>query len=110
MSAAQEPSPEEAAKLAARVKRLMMISGITTAVAVGGVVFAIGYKLFTGEGSRPALTMETATLPKGARIISTAAAGDRLVVTVDVGGGLEIRTYDARSLKPTGRLGFASEP
>lgn len=110
MSSTQEPSPEEAARFAARIKRMMLISGVTTAVAVGGVVFAIGYKLFTGEGSRSALAAETATLPKGARIVSTAAAGDRVVVTVDVGGAIEIRTYDARTLRPSGRLGFANEP
>jgi hypothetical protein len=37
-------------------------------------------------------------------------AGDRLVVTLDIGGVTEIRTFDARSLKPTGRLKFANEP
>ena len=52
----------------------------------------------------------TATLPKGARIVSTATAGDRLAVTVDIGGATEIRTYDAKTLKPVGRLKFALEP
>jgi hypothetical protein len=37
-------------------------------------------------------------------------AGDRLVVTLDIGGVTEIRTFDAHSLKPTGRLKFANEP
>jgi hypothetical protein len=37
-------------------------------------------------------------------------AGDRLVVTVDIGGAIEIRTFDAKSLKPAGRLKFATEP
>jgi hypothetical protein len=49
-------------------------------------------------------------LPKGARIVATAVAGDRLVVTLDVGGATEIRTFDARTLKPAGRLKFANEP
>jgi hypothetical protein len=48
-------------------------------------------------------------LPKGARIISTSVAGERLVVTVEANGALEIRTFDARTLKPTGRLKFANE-
>jgi hypothetical protein len=52
----------------------------------------------------------TATLPKGARIVSTGIAGDRLLVTLDIGGATEIRTFDAKSLKPTGRLKFVSEP
>jgi hypothetical protein len=52
----------------------------------------------------------TAVLPKGARIVSTAAAEDRIAVTIEVGGAIEIRTFDARTLKPAGRLRFTTEP
>jgi hypothetical protein len=31
-------------------------------------------------------------------------------VTIDVGGAIEIRTFDLRTFKPTGRLRFATEP
>jgi hypothetical protein len=31
-------------------------------------------------------------------------------VTIDVGGTIEIRTFDAKTLKPAGRLKFATEP
>src|SRR4051794_34784765 len=109
-AAIPEPSPEQAA-LFARVRRLMLIAGLTTAIAVGAVLIAIGYRLFRSEGSVTAATTETtATLPKGARIVSTAVAGDRLVVTLDIGGATEIRTFDARTLKPAGKLKFVSEP
>ena len=103
-----EPSPEQAA-LFARVRRMMLIAGLTTAVAVAAVLIAIGYRLFR-VGESAVAADSTATLPKGARILSTASAGDRLVVTVDIAGAIEIRTFDAKSLKPTGRLKFASEP
>lgn len=103
-----EPTPEQAA-LFARVRRLMLIAGLTTALAVAAVLTAIGYRLFRTEGSMAA-TDVMATLPKGARIVSTAVAGDRLVLTLERGGMVEIRTFDARTLKPTGRLSFASEP
>jgi hypothetical protein len=105
---APEPTPEQAA-LFARVRRLMLIAGLTTALAVAAVLIAIGYRLFRTEGSAVASDI-TATLPKSARIVSTGVAGDRLVVTLDIGGSMEIRTFDARTLKPTGRLRFASEP
>jgi hypothetical protein len=105
---APEPTPEQAA-LFARVRRLMLIAGLTTALAVAAVLIAIGYRLFRAEGSAVA-TDTTATLPKGARILSTAVAGDRLVLTLDIGGTTEIRTFDARTLKPMGRLTFATEP
>jgi hypothetical protein len=103
-----EPTPEQAAMFA-RVRRLMLIAGLTTALAVAAVLVAIGYRLFRSEGSVVA-TDTTSMLPKGARIVSTGIAGDRLVVTLDIGGVTEIRTFDARTLKPTGKLKFVSEP
>lgn len=93
----------------ARVRRMMLIAGLTTAVGVGALLIVIGYRLFRTDGSAQILDM-TATLPKGARIVSTGVAGDRLAVTVDLGGMTEIRTYDAKTLKPVGRLKFANEP
>ena len=105
---APDPTPEQAA-LFARVRRLMLIAGLTTALAVAAVLVAIGYRLYHIEGSADAADI-TATLPKGARIVATGVAGDRLMVTLDVGGVTEIRTFDAHTLKPTGRLKFVSEP
>ena len=108
-TAIPQPTPEQAA-LFARVRRMMLIAGLTTALAVAAVLVAIGYRLFRAEGSTAAMTDTTALLPKGARIVATAVAGDRLVVTLEVGGTTEIRTFDAHTLKPAGRLTFASEP
>ena len=105
---APEPTPEQAA-LIARIRRLAVIAGLTTAIGVGALLVAIGYRLFRGDSSVQ-VTDVTATLPKGARIVSTATAGDRLAVTVDLGGVTEIRTFDAKTLKPVGRLKFAVEP
>ncbi|HEU0082805.1 MAG TPA: hypothetical protein VFQ87_08020 [Bradyrhizobium sp.] len=107
-TAIPEPTPEQAA-LFARVRRLMLIAGLTTAIAIAAVLIAIGYRLFRAGDSGP-LTDTTAMLPKGARIVSIAVAGDRLVVTVDFNGATEILTYDAKTLKPAGRLKFANEP
>jgi hypothetical protein len=52
----------------------------------------------------------TALLPNGARIVSTAVTEDRLVVTVDHQGVIEVRTFDLQTLRPAGRLRFATEP
>lgn len=107
---APEPTPEQAA-LFARVRRMMLIAGLTSAIAVVVVLIAIGYRLYRGEGSTPAASSDiTAALPKGARIVATAVAGDRLVVTLDIGGATEIRTFDAKTLKPAGKLRFVTEP
>ena len=107
-TAIPEPTPEQAA-LFARVRRMMFIAGLTTALAVAALLIAVGYRLFRTEGIAVAVDA-TATLPKGARIVSTGIARDRLVVTLDIGGVTEIRTFDAKSLRPTGRLKFVNEP
>jgi hypothetical protein len=106
---APEPTPEQAA-LFARVRRMMMIAGLTTALAVAAVLIAIGYRLFRAEGSTVSVADVIATVPKGARIVSTGVAGDRLVITLEIGGATEIRTFDAKTLKPAGKLRFVSEP
>jgi hypothetical protein len=107
---APEPTPEQAA-LFARARRMMLIAGLTSALAVTLLLVAIGYRLYRGEGSSTASTSDViATLPKGARIVSVGVAGDRLVVTLDIGDLAEIRTFDAKTLKPAGKLKFVSEP
>jgi hypothetical protein len=103
-----EQTPEQAA-LVLRVRRMMLIAGATTAVAIAALLIAIGYRLFHLEGSAP-INDVTAMLPKGARIYATAVAGDQLVLMLDVGGTTEIRTFDAKTLKAAGRLRFTNEP
>ena len=106
----EKPLDPAAAKIVARVRWMMLISGLTTLIAVTAVIGVIGYRLLRSEGSAPAMSEVIATLPKGARIVSTAVAENRIAVTIDVGGTLEIRTFDLHSLKPAGRLRFANEP
>jgi hypothetical protein len=107
---APEPTPEQAA-LFARVRRMMLIAGLTSALAICAVLIAVGYRLFKSEGRATEPVGDViATLPKGARIVTTGVAGDRLVVTLDIGGVTEIRTFDAHTLKPAGKLKFANEP
>jgi hypothetical protein len=109
-AAIPEPTPEQAA-LFARVRRMMLIAGATTGVAIAAVLFAVGYRLYRSEPSVTTAASDViAALPKGARIVSTAVAGERLVVTLDIGGTTEIRTFDAKTLKPAGKLRFVSEP
>jgi hypothetical protein len=112
MSQTEIPEPTaEQAVLFARVRRMMLIASLTTAVAISAVLVAVGYRLFRSEGSAPAAIKDiTEMLPKGARITSTAAAGDKIVITLDIGGVSEIRTFDAQTLKPAGTLRFTTEP
>ncbi len=88
----------------------MVLAGATTLLAIAAVIGVIGYRLFTSGGSTGAPVETTALLPKGARIVATGVAGDRIAVTLEVGGATEIRTFDIKTLRPTGRLRFATEP
>ena len=99
-----------AAGLAARVRLMMIISGLTTLIAIAAVTGVIGYRVFRAGGSGAAPTEAIVTLPKAARVIATAVAGDRIVVTLDIGGLTEIRTFDVKTLHETGRIRFATEP
>jgi hypothetical protein len=96
-----------------RARRLMLISGLTTLLAIAAVVGVIGYRVYhAGERTAAPAAAGTFTivLPKGARVIASAIAGDRIVVTLDVAGTTEIRTFDAKTLKETGRIRFTTEP
>jgi len=104
----EAPLHPAAARIVAKVRWLMLIAGATTLLAIAAVIGVIGYRVFKAEGSAPADV--TALLPKGARVIAAAVAEDRIAVTLDVGGAIEIRTFDVKTLKPTGRLRFATEP
>ena len=105
-----EPTAEQTAALVQRVRRMMIIAGLTTALGMSAILIVIGFRIWRGEGASNTPTDLTEMLPKGARITSTAIAGDRLVVTIEAGGALEIRTFDARTLKAAGRLKFANQP
>jgi hypothetical protein len=109
LSEDEETPDPAAARVVARVRSMMLISAATTVVAVAAVISVIGYRVFKAEGSA-AVADVTAELPKGARVIATAVAEDRVVVTIDTAGGLELRIFDLKTLKPTGRLRFATEP
>jgi len=85
----------------------MAISGATTLIAIAAVLGVIGYRVFRAEGS---VAEATALLPKGARVVATAVAENRIVVTVDVGGAVELHAFDAKTLRRVGRLKFANEP
>jgi len=115
------PADADAERLVARVRRLMLVSMAVTIIAVGSVFGFIGYRVFKGEGSvaktadkvvpvTPSGNEMTISLPRGARILQSAVAEDRLIITLDVEGRTEVRTYDLKTLAPAGRLTFSTTP
>jgi len=122
---ASEPAaaqaPADASGVIAKVRRLMLISMAVTVIAVGSVFGLIGYRVFKGEGSvekradklpaPPAIPTEvTLALPRGAKLIQSAVANDRLVMTLEIDGKIEVRTFDVNTLAPAGRLDFSATP
>ena len=93
-----------------RVRRMSLLSGIATVLGISVVIVMIGWRLYRGaESAPPAQADVVAMLPKGAKVIATGVAGERVVVTVEVGGTVEVRSFDARTLQPVGRLRFVEE-
>jgi hypothetical protein len=92
-----------------RVRRMSMLSGIATVLGISVVIVMVGWRIYRGASTPPPQVDIVATLPKGAKVVSTAVAGDRMLVTVEVGGAIEIRSFDAGTLQPLGRLRFVEE-
>jgi hypothetical protein len=114
---AEPLSPAQEAAVA-KVRRLMVISSATLVIGMGAVFGVIGYKVFTSgdspstaaDGDEPRTMVEAIDkLPPGARVVGTAIGEAQIVVTIEVGGATELRTYDPDTLRPLGRLRLAPQ-
>jgi hypothetical protein len=108
-----KPLDPEQTRSLAQVRRLMMIALLTTCVAIGLVFVVIGYKIYKSGDSAAEATVPpdvTVSLPAGAKVLSTAIGDDHVVVTIDVGGVTELRTFDPDTLQPLGRLRLQPKP
>ncbi|HEV2958004.1 MAG TPA: hypothetical protein VGX95_17960 [Xanthobacteraceae bacterium] len=123
-AAAATPLDPDAARTLGNIRRLMLFSNLFMVVAIGAVLAVVGYRIYRTEPAAappapapvvapapPKIPIDmTLTLPRGARILETAVAGDRLVITIEIGGATEIRTFDIKPLQPAGRLSFTTVP
>jgi hypothetical protein len=110
MSDDEKPLDPEAARLVAKVRRLMLIASLTTFVAIAAVIGIIGYRVFRGEGRVQSGPDANAPWPNGARIVSSAMNDERLALTIETPAGLEVRFFDLRTFKPLGRLPLGAKP
>ena len=104
------PEGSQTAAFIARVRRLMFVTFALTFGALSAVLGLVGYRLFAAGGSTGAAVEATVMLPHGAKVTGTAVDHGRVIVTLDVGGSTEIRTYDLATLKPAGRLSLTPAP
>jgi hypothetical protein len=110
MSDDQTPLNPEAAAAIAKVRRIMIIIMTATFVAIGLVLLVIGYRLSHVEESAASFADVTQALPPGAKVLSTTIGADHIVVTIEIGGVVELRTFDPDTLKPLGRLRLETKP
>jgi multidrug efflux pump subunit AcrA (membrane-fusion protein) len=95
-------------RVQARLRRLMLIAGLTLGIGILAVFAAILYRIVaSGNGSAPPTPvagMVSASIPGGARLAGTAIAGNRIVLTYEHAGGTTLILLDAQSLAVIGRL------
>jgi len=91
-----------------RLRRLMVLSSLIMLAGFLVVFGVIGYRLFTAPQQDSAIEANV-SLPAGARVLSTAASDGQLIITIEVGGAIEVRTFDLSTLKQTGRMTFQSK-
>jgi hypothetical protein len=109
----EQPLDPEAAKAIAKVRRLMMIASATTFIALAVVLAVIGYRVFRWQGSAqpvppgPPVPETALSLPAGAKVLSSAIGEGRVVLTVEVAGAIELRSFDLNTLKPLGSVRLA---
>jgi hypothetical protein len=105
-----KPLSPEQASLMVRARWMSMLSVGATLVGISVVLGIVGYRIFRSEGSVATPSEIVAMLPKGGRLVGIATTAERVIVTIEVQGATEIRSFDARNLQPAGRLRFVSEP
>jgi hypothetical protein len=106
----EKPLDPEAARIVAKVRRLMMIASLITFIAVAAVIGIIGYRVSLKEGRVQPAPDANAPWPVDARIVSSAMNDERLALTIETPDGLEVRYFDLKTFKPLGRLRLGAKP
>lgn len=105
----QEPLSPEQERVLRKFRRFSSISMLVMMLGLASVFGVIAYRMLRGK-TPPTPGEITATLPKDARILTTAISDGLVVLTLEVNGTVEIRTFHVDTLAPAGRLRFAVEP
>ena len=106
-------------RVQAKMRRLMLIAGLTLGLGILVVFAAILYKIvLTGDKAPltawrpgdavPTLARADMGLPAGAKLMSTSSDGKRLILAYEApGGGQALVFIDLATLKVAGRLDLA---
>jgi hypothetical protein len=109
----EKPLDPAVLRVQARLRRLMLIAGLTLGLGIIAVFAAILYRIATydttgkaiaSSAALPTLSLSAMGLPATARLVSTALDGNRLALTYAVDEGSETVTIDLRNGAVLGRL------
>jgi hypothetical protein len=105
-------------RVQARLRRLMLIAGLTLGLGIVAVLAAVLYRTFSAVPVLPVAPAVTAArlsladlgLPADARLLASASDGTRLVLTYAHAGGNTLIFIDPRRLTVLGRLELPAGP
>ena len=113
----EKPLDPTLLRVQAKLRRLMLVGGLTLALGIFAVFAVILYKIvhipdkappaaaWQPGGAVPTLSRAEMGLPPGAKLIATSSDGQRLILTYEKpGGGQALVFVDLATLKVTGRL------
>ena len=115
----EKPLDPAVLRVQERLRRLMLIAGLTLGIGILAVFGGIVYRLMlSGTGAPAALPNDAATptisltelgLAADARIVSSALDGDRLSLTYAEDGGTTVIIFQMPSMTVVGRLRVTGE-
>ncbi len=113
LASEEKPLDPAVERVQKRLRRLILIAGLTLGVGMFAVFGAILYKLTAADGSSAPASdvprIASTTIPAGARLVSSTVDGSRIVLVYERDGGTTIIEVDARTLVVVGRLELKRE-
>ncbi|MSP51552.1 MAG: hypothetical protein EXQ91_04045 [Alphaproteobacteria bacterium] len=96
------------------LKVVVILLGVLILIGFGAMIGVIAERLVAGERiakANPVLALAALALPKGARVVETVAAGDRLILRVAREGAAdELIIYDLALGRALGTIALTEAP
>jgi hypothetical protein len=108
----EKPLDPTLLRVQARLRRLMLVAGLTLGIGILAVFAAMLYRINSNDttaksmaaGAAVSVDLAASGLPADARLISTALDRDRMALTYETAAGNEVLLVDVRSAVVVGRL------
>lgn len=108
----EKPLDPTLLRVQARLRRLMLVAGLTLGLGILAVFAAMLYRINTSDttakpmaaGAAVAVDLAASGLPAEAKLVSTALDRDRMALTYETAAGNEVLIVDVRSAVVIGRL------